>query len=314
MTSPTLSRESMSPELAQVLRGLALNRTPGWNFPGNFLEISFDEIGPDRDTLSVELGPHCVNANGEANLGVAGIVADIGMAAAMRQAVGRVAQMATVAMAVHFTGAPAAGPLVAHGRFDGFTEGTAGHKGLARAELYANGRLYATSSGTFMSMGNREGAAPLPMRRRGHDAPTEPLTPDDLVGEEREVYGRATESLQAGAGGSFVERFWGFQPAAVEGGAVCEFANGLHVGNRVGHTQGGLTWALAATTACEALGDAWILGGASAWYLAPGTGPLLRARSHVLQQGRFVAVVRTRVTDVDGRAVLEAVTQHSRRG
>ncbi len=302
------------PELTQVLRGLALNRTPGWNFPCNFLEISFDDIGPDRDTLSVEPGPHCVDANGEAHLGVVGIVADICMAQSMRQTVGRVAQLATVAMAVHFSGAPALGRIVAHGHFDGFTEGTAGHKGLARAELYADGRLYCTSSGTFMSMDSREGRLPLPMPRRGREVASEPLPPQELDPQEMALYGRACDALAAGGPASFIDHFWGLQPSAIEGGAVCEFANGMHVGNRFGHTQGGLTWALAATTARIAVGDAWILGGASAWYLAPGTGPTLRAESQILQQGRFVAVVRTRVTDVEGRAVLEAITQHSRRG
>jgi uncharacterized protein (TIGR00369 family) len=93
-----------------------------------------------------------------------------------------------------------------------------------------------------------------------------------------------------------------------------EFANGLHVGNRVGHTQGGLTFALAATAAGVALDPEWHLVGISAWYVSPGTGATLRAEASVVHQGSLTAVVRTRVADPEGRTVLEAVTNHSRAG
>src|SRR3546814_1296012 len=50
--------------LEHVLRGLALNRHPGWNFPGNFLQISFDEVELDSSTLSLATGPHTSASEG----------------------------------------------------------------------------------------------------------------------------------------------------------------------------------------------------------------------------------------------------------
>lgn len=167
-----------------------------------------------------------------------------------------------------------------------------------------------------MALGNREGSAPLPMRRR--DAvKVEPLRESELNEEERAVFARAQAAMREGEGGSFIERFWGLLPRREEGAPVdarCDFPNGMHVGNRVGHAQGGLTFALASTTAIAALGRDWQLVGTSAWYLAPGTGAMLRAQANVVHRGSLTAVVRSRILDGQGRTVLEALTQHSRKG
>lgn len=304
--------ESPAPELHQVLKGLALNRQPGWNFPGNFLELSFDEVARASARVSIDPGPHCVDADGQMNLGAVAVLADIGMAAGMRQQVGLATRMATVAMSLQFTGAPRTGRLEAFGRFDGFFYGASGKQGLARAEIRAGETLVCTSSGSFMALGNREGTAPLPIRRRDIDAVAAPLAIEGLNDEEQVVFARAREALRPEGESSFVERFWGLLPQRNEGGASCEFANGLHVGNRVGHTQGGLTFALAATTASGALDRDWQLVGASAWYVSPGTGVSLRAQATIVHQGSLTAVVRARVCDPEGRTVLEAVTNHSR--
>ena len=294
-----------------MLKGLALNRQPGWNFPGNFLELSFDQMGPERARVSVEPGPHCVDRDGAINFGAFGVLADIGMAAGMRHQVGLGARMATVAMSVQLSGHPLAGTLSAASEFDGFVQGAAGKQGLSRAQIYAGGRLVATSSGTFMALGNRDATAPLPVRRRGEGPEVKPLLVDELSEQESDVYQRAEAALASGD--SFLDRFWGFLPVRNDLGATCEFPNGLHVGNRVGHTQGGLTFALAAKTAVGALDAEWALVGVSAWYVSPGTGPSLLAESTLVHQGSLTAVVRTQITDREGKRVMEAVTNHSRR-
>lgn len=240
-------------------------------------------------------------------LGALGLLADVGMAASMRHEVGAAMRLATVSMAVQLTNAPRRGRLDSTGQFDGFMQGTSGRQGLTRAQIRAGGDLVATVSGTFMAID--QGTAPLRMRRRG-DPDVAPLEPADLTDEERPVYERACQSLHGD--GAFIERFWGLTPQRGEGSAACEFTNGLHVGNRVGHTQGGLTFALAAATGHAALGREWRLAGVSAWYVSPGTGPLLRAEASVVHAGRLTAVARSRVTDAEGRTVLEAITQHSR--
>lgn len=307
---------ALPPELQQVLKGLALNRQPGWNFPGNFLEVSFDEVLQDSARLSLEPGVHCVDADGQMNLGALSLLADVGMAVTLRRRVGLPTRMATVSMSLQFTGAPLKGRLESRARLDGFFKDATAQQGMTRSEIFAGETLVCTASGSFVALGNREGIAALPLRRRGIDAEVAPLALGELTQEEQAVYARAESALQASpqAPQSFIERFWGLLPQRVEGqqGASCEFVNGLHVGNRVGHTQGGLSFALAASTANGALGDDWRLAGISAWYLNPGTGPALQADADIVHQGGLTAVVRTKISDDRGRTVLEAVSNHVR--
>jgi acyl-coenzyme A thioesterase PaaI-like protein len=82
------------------------------------------------------------------------------------------------------------------------------------------------------------------------------------------------------------------------------------VGNRVGHAQGGFTFGLACTTASAALPAGWAQVGANAWYIGPGIGKQLIARSDVVHRGLSTAVVHTRIEDEAGRGVLECVTSH----
>ena len=302
-----------APERRQVLRGLALNRTPGWNFPGNFMEISFDSVGGGEARVSVEPGPHLVERDGQASLGALGVLADIGMAVAVRHQVGLAARMATVSMSLQFGEARRVGRLEAAGHFDGFRAGPESRHGLARVEIRGAEGLVATGSAAFVVFDRHDGTAPLPLRRRGVDPVPEPLRPGELNEAEGEVLARADRALRARGDASFIERFWGLVPRRTANGASCTFPNALHVGNRVGHTQGGLTFALAAVTGAAALGDPWSLVGASAWYTSPGVGPKLLARAKVVHQGTLVAVVETRITDTQGRTVLRAVTHHARR-
>ena len=309
-----MGEERTRPELAQVLAGLARNRTPGWNYPGNFLDISFDEVAPGGARLSLEPGPHCVLADGQVHLGALGMLADVALAAAMRPQVGLATRMATVSMSLSLTGMPLRGRLVAESRFDGFVQAAAGQQGNVRGEMRADGVLIGTANASFVAIGAGEGMAPMAMSPSRRDGQLPSLDVGELTEPERAIHERAQAALQPPQGSSFIEQFWGILPQPVEGGAACDFANGLHVGNRVGHLQGGLGWALAAITASAALGDDWRLVGASAWYLNPGKGERLAARSQILQSGRLVAIVGARIADSAGATVIEAVTQHARRG
>jgi acyl-coenzyme A thioesterase PaaI-like protein len=85
----------------------------------------------------------------------------------------------------------------------------------------------------------------------------------------------------------------------------------MHVGNRVGHVQGGLLLNAALATAIGAVPHHPLLTAASAWFISPGQGKALNSRSTVLQKGRNVAVVRTEVFAAGGKRVLEAVSNHA---
>jgi acyl-coenzyme A thioesterase PaaI-like protein len=86
---------------------------------------------------------------------------------------------------------------------------------------------------------------------------------------------------------------------------------GLYIGNRVGHVQGGFSLSTALITAIAAVPHHPLLTAASAWYISPGQGQALSARSSVLQRGRNVAVVRTELMATGGKRVLEVISNHA---
>ena len=134
-----------------------------------------------------------------------------------------------------------------------------------------------------------------------------------LQREEKKILQLAESAMGSvtAHGGSFIRRFWGYEPHVVAGGASSSVRNGPHIANRVGHVQGGILLGLAADTACAALPASWALTGVSAWYISPGEGRTLKARSKILHHGRLTAVVRTQVTGKNNRRVLEVVTTHA---
>lgn len=291
-----------------MLRAIALHRTPGFNFPGHFLDLSYDEVTRDRARLSLVTGPHCADMDGQMSLGALALLADMALASSLRHAVGPSARLATVSMSLQLSGAPRVGTIRADASFDGFVAGTAEHQALTRVRLKSGRRVVCTGSGAFMLLGHP--TAPHPLPRRNSARTVELPQADHLTSVEEDVYRRARAALDAG--GPFLPRFWGYAPVRRKGGASCIAANGMHVGNRVGHAQGGVTFGMAAITAQAALPGRWKLVAASAWYVGPGTGSWLRARSRLVHHGALTAVVHTRIVDEHRRGVLECVTSHAR--
>ena len=288
-----------------MLRGIALNRQPGFHFPGNFLDVSFDHVARDASRLSIAPGPWSAGADGQTDIGSLAILADLALAVCMRARLGRATRLATVSLHLHFTGAPRAGRLVAESEFQQFFRGATGKLGMSRVTIAGRAGQVCYGSGGFMALDPPKHMTlhPVPLRNRRSPEPRA-LDAADLEPEERKILGRADAALAAG--GVFIENFWGIRP---RGGAGA-LENGLHVGNRVGHAQGGILLALAALTAGTALPPHWRLSGISAWYISPGEGRALRAKSKVIHQGRLTAVVRTRITGNGRRRVLEVVTTH----
>lgn len=285
---------------SRVLRGLALNRTPGFHFPGNFLDVSFDRIARAGTRLSMAPGPWCRTADGQTDLAALMILADLACGSSVRANLSREARVATVSLTLQFTGAPRTGRLAAAGEFQGFFRDGAGRLGLSRVSVRGNAGPICYGTGSFMALAPPQGVTmhPVPLRKRGSPAPSF-LNQKDLSPEERKILRRADAALSAG--GNFIEKFWGGDDA---------FRNGLHAGNRVGHAQGGILVGMAAANASAALKGNWRLAGLSALYISPGEGKTLRASSTVVHQGRLTAVVRTRITGRSRRRVLEVVTTH----
>jgi acyl-coenzyme A thioesterase PaaI-like protein len=303
---------------AQVLRGIALNREPGYHFAGNFLDLSYDHVGTDYTALSVDVAPHCAQADGQLGMAGLAILADLVMAAAVRAGLPSHTRLATVTMNLQFTGASRTGRLDGRGAMLGFVEGAAGRQGVSTVQIGNAAGPVCTGTGTFMILKPPKGVElhPVPHRRRGEN-PTPEIPGGKLRPDEKKVIAIAEDALAQtqARGGAFIDRFWSVDAKHVVGGAQSVVKNGPHIGNRVGHVQGGILLGLAADNAVAALTPHWQLTALSAWYISPGEGRSLRIRSKVVHHGRLVAVVRTEVTgkgrDGGRRKVFELMTTHA---
>src|SRR5258706_13556644 len=177
---------------------------------------------------------------------------------------------------------------------------------MSRAETRAGRKLVAHASGAFMVLGGPRATAPHPLPGRGDRRLSPAPPPDHLNAEEERVFLRAADALRGE--GPFLASFWGYAAKRTKDGASCSAPHGLHIGNRIGHAQGGVTLGLAANTAIAALGPEWPLVSASAWYIGPGTGLKLRARSTLVHRGLLTAVGPTRIENDEKRGVLAGVT------
>ena len=282
----------------RVLRGIALNRTPGLHFPGNFLDISFDRVARDRSSLSLQSGPWCTDANGEVHLAALALLADFALAACIRANLRPEQRLATVSFHLQFTGAPARGRLKAEGEFRGFLKRGIGCLGMSRVSVSGRSGLVCFGTGTFMALSPPKGINLHPVRTRREPAR---LAERDLSPHEAGILERAEAAL--GARGNFIENFWGPSAGVLR--------NGLHAGNRVGHAQGGIVLAMAAVNASSVLPRQWRLSSITASYISPGEGRTLRARSEVIHHGSLTAVVRTGIVGKGGRRVLEVISTHA---
>jgi len=284
----------------RVLRGLALNRTPGFHFPGNFIDVSFDHVSRKGVRLSIDPGPWSADDSGQTDFGALAILADLALGASIRAQLSRATRVATVSLSLQFTGAPRLGRLQARGEFQGFYERGVGRLGLSRVSVSSSKGQICYGTGSFMALAPPKGVTlhPVPLRNRRSTAPLS-LNEKTLSPEERKILRRADAALAAG--GNFIGKFW--SRAGV-------FENGLHAGNRVGHAQGGILVAMAAASAAAALPAGWALSGITALYISPGEGRRLHAASKVIHRGGLTAVVRTQVTGKNRRQVLEVLTSH----
>jgi acyl-coenzyme A thioesterase PaaI-like protein len=284
----------------RVLRGIALNRQPGFHFPGNFLDVSFDRVSRKGVRLSLDPGPWSADATGQTDLGALAILADLALGSSIRAQLSRETRIATVSLSLQFTGAPRLGRLQARGEFQGLYERGVGRLGLSRVSVSGSKGQICYGTGSFMALAPPKGVTlhPVPLRNRRSTAPLS-LNEKTLSPEERKILRRADAALAAG--GNFIGKFW--SRAGV-------FENGLYAGNRVGHAQGGILVAMAAASAAAALPAGWALSGITALYISPGEGRRLRAASKVIHRGGLTAVVRTQVTGKNRRQVLEVLTSH----
>ena len=297
---------------ARVLRGIAGNRTPGLHFPGFFLDIKWPEVAREATRVAINDGPHCRDANGEMDVAALAILADTALATSTRVLVSPGARLATVHMQIQFSGEPATGEVSAKAQLLGFSSGSALRQSMTLATLHANGKPVCHASGEFVTLNPPPGVNHAPLPWQSTQAPAVPeLAARDLDANERRILEACDAALaKASAQTSFIQHFWGGAPKRTANGAAMRVAIGPHLGNRVGHVQGGISFGMAAACACAAVPSTMMLSNMSAWYISPGHGKSLSVKSRVVHAGRSIAVVRTEIENATGERVLETVSHH----
>jgi acyl-coenzyme A thioesterase PaaI-like protein len=298
--------------LERVLRGIERNRTPGYHFAGNLLALSFDRLDEQQAIVTMPAGAHCTDGDGQANMAALCILADIALASAVRGALKRGMRLATVNLQLQLTGARRAGDLTAQADFNGYYREGAAQQGLSRVSVRGNEGEICFGSGAFMVLEPPPGFKLPPMLPLPESMPGPLLKPEDLSAAETRIYRQTLAALdEMEAGGSFIEHLWRFRTRKNSSGASASLANGAHVGNRVGHVQGGILLGLAEAAARAALPAHWKLSALTACYLSPGEGTTLSARAKIVHQGSRTAVVHGVITGVNRRRVLETVATYA---
>jgi acyl-coenzyme A thioesterase PaaI-like protein len=309
--------KAMSPadadEIRQrALRALARNRIPGYNFAGHFLDLQCRRFEPGAVAFDLAAGPHSTDAQGIVNPAAVSFFTDMVLAAAIRAYVEPTQRTATLVLRYDFTGAPARGTLTAEARSEGFSFRTALPQAMAVGSVFADGVEVIRASGNWVTAPTPGGRtlAPLPWESK------EPLqypvvARSELDPMEKAVMRHVERVLRIAGPEGFLHHLWTPAIRATPSGAASRIALGMHLGNRVGHVQGGLTMHIALATAVAAAPQHPLLTGATAWYISPGQGKALTTRSMLLQTGRNVAVVRTEVFAPGRKLVLEVISNHA---
>jgi acyl-coenzyme A thioesterase PaaI-like protein len=313
MQSPDITDH---PIRERILRAIALNRTPGYHFCGNFFGASYEHVAGDDTHLVLDVGEHCSGNDGQIDIGALALFADVALATCVRAQMDHATRLATVSMNLQFTDAARTGRLDAHSSAQGLLTKTAGRQALCRIAIKSGENLLCFGGGAFMIMPAPKGVTlhPHPMPDRERYAQIKPIaSAEELDADELWILRRAEASLakSVAEGTNFIADFLGYEPRAHAGGASCVLKNGPHIANRVGHVQGGIILGLAATSAAAALGPSWVLTGISACYVRPGEGEMLEAGSEIAHHGRMTAVVRTLVANSSGGRVLEVLSTHA---
>jgi acyl-coenzyme A thioesterase PaaI-like protein len=259
------------------------------------------------------VAPHIADADGQINIGALAMLVDFALASSMRATLEPHQRLATVSMTMELTAAPRSGRIETVSSFYGFVRDGSGRIGKSNVVVKNERGVICAGSGSFMALNPPANVTLYPVPHRRRDSPPALLLKETGYREDEEEILAHADAALAKPEPSFIERFWSYLPRQTKSGAACAMQNGPHVGNRVGHAQGGVLLGLAAATACRTLPANWTLSGISGWYLRPGEGATLRARSGIVHQGRLTALVRTQVLNPEKQRVIEVMTTHAHR-
>ena len=293
--------------LARVLRAISFSRRPGYHFSGTFLDLRPERI-PAGVRCVLDVGPHCDDREGHADLIPFCVFADVAMGSAVRAALDLRGRQATMSISLSFTGRPLAGPLAAITSLSSQSEHLASQQALVTMKLTGSAGDVALGSGYFVLL---DPTALYPDFEARETA--EELSYAQLDAVEKDLFDRARLALAERKQGGFSEKFWRLETCNSEDGAVSRLANGLHIANRAKNVQGGVQLGIAMKTAVAALGPDWTVMALQAAFVRPGRGKEFTVRSSHVHRGSTFAVLETRIVNDEGKLVLQMTSTHSRR-
>lgn len=307
------TEESAARIRERILKGILANRVPGFHYPGHFLDIRWPSIDGHRVVEAMEPGEHCLNTDGTVNLAALGVMVDTALATAPRLAIAPGERQATVFMNLQLTGAALRGPLSMTADLETFSAVDTVRHAVTRGVLTCSGQTIGYATATFVVLPPPKGVtmSPLPWQRDA--ASSDPALYPPAPGEDTILRACKRALAKADDRHSFIEHFWGVMPKAGTDSAICRVKIGPHLGNRVGHMQGGLMLGLGAITAGAAVPRHPMLSNVSAWYISPGHGGTVVARSKIVHAGRSFAVVKTDLKSSDGTLICTLMTNHAAR-
>lgn len=297
----------------RTLLALSNNRAPGYHFAGHFLDMHCPRYERDGVVMEMDTQAHNANPDGTTNLGAVFFMVDMALAAACRVYVDPRERTATLKMHMNFLGGELRGRVRAECQSPGFLRHTALPEAHCTGTLLSNGRAVIQMGGTWVNPPTPDGRPlhPLPWEKEYHPPKLPLLDKSQLDSQEKAVMRRVDDALRKAPAGGFMQQLWTPATKHTAKGAIGRLPIGLYVGNRVGHVQGGISMYVSLMTAIAAVPHHPIVTSVSAWYIAPGQGKALTAKSTVLQKGRNVAVVRTELFGTGNKRVLEVVSNHA---
>ena len=110
------------PILERARIAVALNRTPGYHFCGNFFNLLYDEVDKQHSVVHMDAAAQCVDQDGQLSMTAFAMLADMGLATGIRFGLDKTTRLATVSISLQLTGAPRLGRALASSKSQGFIQ------------------------------------------------------------------------------------------------------------------------------------------------------------------------------------------------
>ena len=280
----------------RVERALVVSREAGLAFPGVFMAVTGRRIA---DGVMVMFNDDALFRDSGRELDWCALAAlvDAALGGPSDIRIGPKVRPATAHIELQMTGASTQGDIVVDARFVAFSERSRVRQSLVSATIKCGETLigHVSAACVLLNLPEHRTRAPWPWVPEGFT----PEASSPIAFDSNELEALACcERAEAAATAThpFIEHFWCGIPQADEGKAYLQVRVTPHLGNRIGHVQGGLLLGMAMKVANAAAPEDMRLSNISAYFVSPGIGPVLDVHSQVTHQGRSLATVRTRIT------------------